>query len=865
MLTYTFDPPKAQKPYRRYRAEELQRMTTFQLQDICEQENIIHAAIDEMDPEELRHLILTFRGSRTPMLIMLEKEDGEERVQTAMKATRIREIPHRFSFPAKITVFEGLDINLFDGYSIPYDSELDNVNAAVVDHQGNICTILQMRSFPNRNELYLCKSGAMPCREAEVRDYRLYLFPQKLSDAVFRIYSGEGKHFPPEISLYSVPLLDFVVRKPVDCPMPLVLDFGTSNTAAGVYISGQFHSRVKDGVHSGQIQPDAINYVQYLTADGETAPVIPSVIGVDRIESGTPVYNIGFEAEKMVTEGYMGEGFCIFYDIKRWVGNFEAEEELSDHAGHRLLVKRKDIIRSFLLYVIENARQRFKCNFKNVFLSYPVKQKARFLSLYHEVLPEYEVNSGDLIDEGVSVLYDTLGRLIDGKQYEEGKWSKVLIIDCGGGTTDQSSCRFSIQNDRVSYRINIETAYENGDTDFGGMNLTFRILQLLKIAAASLLAGQGYNLRDVAHSFDIDTYRVVDEQGAAAVYQSLEEAYAAAEEIIPTRFKEYEYRERSEYFMVRNNFYYLFNLAEKVKKTIFADTQAARIVIGSREAQEYDEDMIFQFAPRWKMAARLKGKLAVIKEFPNIELSLALVKSALGGDIYDVIRRFLEGFYLSDDLKEYRIVTLTGQSCKIDTFRDALKEYIPGRKIRGRKKSGSEDYRLKLTCLEGAIRYISDRRLGVSKVNITSASPALPYYLSAYSHTGDPVVLVHPLDRAKNYGSISRSIGSVELRLHLSNTGGTEKYVYTIYCEPESFQEVTYMEIKELYEGHIPQAEVDVIENGEVRYFIWTDSGEWGFSVVPVSRQDDQLRLGGQQMFPFENESWIVNFFSGEW
>lgn len=865
MLTYTLEPAESKKPYRRYRAEELQRMTTFQLQDICEQESIIHAAINEMDPEELRHLILTFRGSRTPMLLTEEKEGGQETLQEALRATKIREIPHTFSFPAKITAFEGLDINLFDGYSIPYDSELDNVNAAVVDNQGGICAFMQMRSFPNHDKLYLCRSGAMPCREAEVRDYRLYIFPQKLSDAVFRIYSGEGKRFPPEISLYCVPLLDFAVRKPVDCPMPLVIDFGTSNTAAGVYISNQFHSRVKDGVHSGQIQPDAINYVRYLSADGETAPIIPSVIGVDRIENGAPLYNIGFEAEKMVTEGYMGEGFCIFYDIKRWVGDFEAEEELSDHAGHRLLVKRKDIIRSFLLYVIENARQRFKCNFKNVFLSYPVKQKARFLSLYHEVLPEYEVDGGDLIDEGVSVLYNTLGRLIDGKYYEEGKWNKALIIDCGGGTTDQSSCRFSIRNDRVSYRIDMETAYENGDTDFGGMNLTFRILQLLKIGAAFLLTGQGHSLREIAHSLDLDTYRAVDEQGVSAVYQALEEAYAKAEEVIPTRFKEYEYRERGDYFMVRNNFYYFFNLAEKVKKAFFSNTQVTRIIIGSREAPECGEDEIFQFAPRWKMAVRLKGKLAVTKHFPTVEISAVLVKSALNGDIYDVIRRFLGGLFQSGELSEYRIVTLTGQSCKIDTFRDAIKEYIPGCLIRGRRERGSEDYRLKLTCLEGAIRYISDKRLGIARVNITSASPALPYYLTTYTHTGEPVVLIHPLDRARNYGSISRSIDSVELRLHLSNTNGAEKYVYTILCEPESFRDVTYEEIRGQYESHIPQGEVDVIENGEVRYFVWADSGEWGFSVVPISRRDDQLRLGGQQLFPFENESWVVNFFSGEW
>jgi len=63
----------------------------------------------------------------------------------------------------------------------------------------------------------------------------------------------------------------------------------------------------------------------------------------------------------------------------------------------------------------------------------------------------------------------------------------------------------------------------------------------------------------------------------------------------------------------------------------------------------------------------------------------------------------------------------------------------------------------------------------------------------------------------------------------------------------------------------IPQAEADVIDNGEVRYFIWPDSGAWGFSVVPVARKSDQLYLGAQQIFPFEDENWMIHYFDGTW
>ncbi|MDR2087772.1 MAG: hypothetical protein LBP73_00260 [Clostridiales Family XIII bacterium] len=67
---------------------------------------------------------------------------------------------------------------------------------------------------------------------------------------------------------------------------------------------------------------------------------------------------------------------------------------------------------------------------------------------------------------------------------------------CGGGTTDQSSASFCIRKGSVAYDIEIQTAYENGDTDFGGNNLTFRIMQLLKIEAARRIKGTGKGLAE---------------------------------------------------------------------------------------------------------------------------------------------------------------------------------------------------------------------------------------------------------------------------------------------------------------------------------------------------------------------------------
>lgn len=189
------------------------------------------------------------------------------------------------------------------------------------------------------------------------------------------------------------------------------------------------------------------------------------------------------------------------------------------------------------------------------------------MKLFEEILPEYFVEKQDMLDEGVSVLYSTISEMIKNGQVQDGEEYKALIIDCGGGTTDLCSCRFRIWDRRVSYRIQINTSYENGDTDFGGNNLTYRIMQLIKIAAVSRLLKKDNRIeKEILAGFDRDIYRFVDEYGADKLYEALEERYREAEQYLPTRFREYEHRSRADYFKVKNNFYFLFQAAERIKK-----------------------------------------------------------------------------------------------------------------------------------------------------------------------------------------------------------------------------------------------------------------------------------------------------------
>ena len=139
----------------------------------------------------------------------------------------------------------------------------------------------------------------------------------------------------------------------------------------------------------------------------------------------------------------------------------------------------------------------------------------------------------------------------------------------------------------MAYKIDITTAYENGNTDFGGNNLTYRVMQLLKLTLARQLGGDDLpDPADLIRAFDVDVFRNVDQDGVDAVYASLDEAYARAEQILPTRFRDYEHSSRADYYAVKNNFYFLFEIAERVKKAFYSRTNILRMAISSLRRKE---------------------------------------------------------------------------------------------------------------------------------------------------------------------------------------------------------------------------------------------------------------------------------------
>jgi len=469
-----------------------------------------------------------------------------------------------------------------------------------------------------------------------------------------------------------------------------------------------------------------------------------------------------------------------------------------------------------------------------------------------------------MLDEGVAVLYNSISELIAEKRYRNNEELKALIIDCGGGTTDLSSCRFSISNQRVSYRINIATAYENGDTDFGGNNLTYRIMELLKIALARQLEDAGGRTpEELTESLGDDIFRRVDAEGVKSVYRILDEEYARVESLIPTKFRDYEHRSNGEYYAVKNNFYYLFNLAEQIKKAFYGKTETLRIAVSSVPVRE--TATVCLLADRFKLSVTDGSRFQVLKDIPTVYFSISMLNRLLGADIYAIVKRFIEHSYESGELQEYSIMRLTGQSCRIDLFREALKEFIPGKIIESSKRERGCFRRLRTEAdVSGRSgQYIKDKRFGYADIRIVSEHAAFPYIITAVTHTGEEKVLIQGLDRKNIRGYISRNMADLTLQLYLKDTNQNVRYKYNCAVNPDTFAAVEAEDIVKEYRGEIMQDDVDAIVNRELRFFVLADEERWGFVVVPVLRRDEQLMRGEEKFFLFETDNWLTNFFDG--
>lgn len=862
-----------------YTLNQLDLMTTHHLREICVREKLVESRLGLLDRHELIEIIMRYRGAPEHLLIIKPHPGGKDRLESLVgRIDKYLDDKKTIASPSRIVVYEGLDTDKYDNYIISAPGILAESNVLLISGEKELCAVFNLKTDKNNSgQFFLTRKSGLFARESENKHYSLLYFQKSDSELIYKLYydADESLPLPKGIKCYKMPLLNFEVKKAVATSQTLAIDFGTTNTTAGVYLDRDLYNSIEVGAAAQNfLTPEAINFVKVYenTGGGETlTPLIPSVVGVWKI-AGSAVekieYIFGYEAVKFASLDHMHNGFSVFFDIKRWIRDCERSEEITDTQGRRIFIKRKEIIKAFLEYIVATAEQRFKCRFQRVHMSAPVKEKENFRRVFNEFFPAIQVEAENMLDEGTAVLFNNIATLIETNpnQHIDKEVYQSLIVDCGGGTTDLSSCYFTIESNRVSYKIKILTTYENGDTNFGGNNLAFRIMQLIKIALAERLSapptGQNTTYETLA-KLDGDIYRQVDKKGINDVYRQLDAAYAAAEAIIPTKFKNYESGSPKDYYKVKNNFFFLFQLAERIKKEVFSNSHIDAIILDSENKIPTEAaDKVIPVG-YWRLAAYEKDTLKSIREVPRVKFTANNINFLLKADIYEIVRKFFEELYEKDMLTDYDIIRLTGQSCKTALFKDALKEFIPGRKIEFGTQDSAEGAELKLACLRGAIKYLNAKTSGYAEITVRHSLAGLPYVITANTHMGEEKILISRDTERKPASHISRFKAGIALKLYLKDTAGQERFTYVYENKRNDFKPVTYQDIAEKYEDNIIQDETDNVVDNEVKFFVWLQESHWAFIVVPIMRQESELYLGREQLFAFENDLWENNFFDG--
>ena len=875
MKTYKLNLENKEKSRKTYTKEDLMELSIYELKNLCVKHKIIKIYQNNYGKEKLVDIILKYRGNEEKYIIKESSEEGMFRIQELMDDGYINEVSGNGTvrIPAKITIYENIGINKEDMYKIMAPKEFEDTNVLLINGKNYLCGLFSIEKDVNdENSFFLCaQSENIRDLTIKGKNYSFIFFNKDDSEFLHKLYYAEKQI--PNIRVYGhrVNIVDFEVRNLEETNTSLCIDFGTSNTTLGCFLDSNYVSNLSNNdILNKKIKLNAVNFVKFMdfsNREEKSIEMIPTVVYVSDCSNQENIkYLFGYEAKNRMKKNDYSTNATVFQSIKRWVNSYDDEIDLFDEEGNSARVKKSDIIREFMLYVIKCAEHQFKCKFMNIHVSSPVKLKIQFLNMFSDIMYDYNVEKENVLDEGMSVLYNTIANLIEKEKFYEDYEYKALVIDCGGGTTDLSSCAFSIQEGEVSYHVNIKTSFENGDTNFGGDNITFRIMQFMKIVFSEYY-------RKSSREVDIDTlievpstdiFRHVDEFGIGSIYENFEDRYNEAENIIPTRFKEYENKPSDQYQKVKNNFYFLWELADNMKKEFFQKTNILRNRFDSSDDMGSDSDLNVTQLNRWGLSVRDGNELLTANEFPNVFFNIKEINKLIKGDIYEIVRKFLDRFYESRELSEFSIIKLTGQSCRIDTFKEALKEFVPGKSIEFKQKQDNNSLELKLACLSGVVKYLNSKKKGDIVVNIENEIPVVPYALSAFTFTGKEIVLMNSMEKIDNIvGSIIKPHTTSEIKFYLKDENDVIKKEYVYFNKETSYDEVSAEVLEEEYYGKILQSDTDTINNGEIKFFVYTSEDTWGFHVLPVLRQDEQLYSGEKRYFPFEDDLSELNFFDG--
>lgn len=860
--------------------EELRRKSYYEMYQIALKEKLIEVYLQNPTREELINILMKYRGVKANYTIASYKENGLANIQHLFDEKLSGRIHHenKIKIPHKIIYYKGLNLTREDNYKIQIPDGIGKGNIFLVNSNNYVCGIFHLEKDLVSKDLYylISKDRMLRVDNLKSNKYSFIFLKEEDLKFTYKFYNmkknGNTASYPYKLNYYKVEIEDFEVRELEETNATLCIDFGTTNTALGTYLDSNYIKNVPtNDILNEKITLNAINYVKFDDGDRKYREIFPTLAYVEEcFDKENIKFLFGYDAlKKLEMNDYVMTG-SLFYGLKNWVHNYKEEEKIVDEYGNTQYVKREKIIKAYLDYVVKRAEYQFKCKFKRIHASSPVKLKEQFLNLFEEIFTkdeknEYEIVKKNSMDEAIAVLYNTIENQIRKGKYEENEEYSALIIDCGGGTTDLAACKYRIENKKVFYYLDIKTSFENGDENFGGNNLTYRIMQYLKIVLATKYSNKkSIKIRNLIKYSDSVLYKAIDEYGVDKIFEKMDEMYKKCEKIIPTKYSKFENKMSDEYKKIKNNFYMLWEAAENLKKEFFTIDGRLRTRFDIEHNYDGENDLHITKLKTWKLHILNDGYFNTITTYPREIFTIKEIEKIVKIDIYGMLRKFLNTYYNEGALFDYSLIKLSGQSTKINTFQEVLKEFVPGKMIEYRELMAKDNYDLKLNCLDGCIKYLNYKKFGHMEVSIKNEVPLVPYSVWTEKYNGEMVELIRTARKAQvmvNY--IDKSSSAMEFKVYVHNAEG-EKKKELVYKNINEYDEKDAVEILFEYEGILTQNDTDTIQNEITRFFIYTDLNNWGFYIVPIKRTNDQLFLGKKKYFSYENNLNDISYFDGE-
>jgi len=764
----------------------------------------------------------------------------------------------RFNLPHEIKLYADFEINSKDGYVIETPMELGSTPILIINRDKEFCGYFStQQTGANKYQLLADPSSVKTDRLANFAEADILFFDKSQK----QFFAEGGDILNIAIKAIQLPI-GIKVCKTEKSEKRLCFDFGTSNTSVGCYSD------------NGEVE-----IVDFLNPyDQSSSKIIPTVVYVqDCADRNNIKYLFGFEAkEKESKENYCLSG-SIFYEIKRWINSYEQNEEIRDENGRKIEIPRVEIIGSYLKHVLAVAEHQFKKKFDLFHFSAPVKLKGKYIEMFEKIFPDpYNISKEqNCLDEGIAIIY---GHIHDEVKYNKineidksptiekhgTDKARIMIVDSGGGTTDLASCSYSMEQQGNATQLNIETQFEDCDSNFGGNNLTYRIMQFLKLKLVNYYQ-KNFVVNELSELLPAgnEILGMIDNI-QNVVYEKFEAEYLKAEQVIPTIFNENSlYRNSSDIKRIKTNFYLLWNVAEIIKIEFFKKNDF--LLIGFNEADKENGKIKLPKFDVLKLNYILNGAFVEATDLPVLSVSIKDITTLIYGDIYKLLLKLL-GSKKDDELLIYHKFKLSGQTCKITLFDELFKEFVPGRKLR---KLGSvinresESISLKLQCLEGSIKYCSDKDYGKIIPNITNRESPLQFSVSC-DRNGENELLNDKDINIEVFDPENHSVAKLIIRTDNKAFIASEDYSF-------SWAEIGETNLSDLFESKINNYKKEILEgklndvSGYKRIIaVIPTKDNFGYIVHEIIKKNDKFYRVNEKSYNFEKDLSEVSFFNGK-